>query len=279
MSALLLVLVAAFFVELSTSIGKEEVASKKETLYAVAFLGGIWTTAILIGLTIFSSESFIFSLQSLPTFTLRAILEIALLFVSITAIQQADRSTFAFLRMLTIPLLLLTELSIGYALTGPQIAGICLVMTIPLFLMNRKGMSPRGKIFSILSAVLAVGTISLYKYNIEHYNSVEAEQAVMHILLLTIIILTAWIRGHENVFRYLTHPRCLVQSFSAGVASVCMSFAYALAPGAIVVALKRSFELLGSLVSGKLYFHEKRLGVKAFAFVVAVLGIALITLF
>jgi hypothetical protein len=278
MSALLLVLVAAFFVELSTTIGKEELTSKKETLYAVAFLGGIWTTLILVGIAFLSSSPLLFSLESLPTFGLRAVFEIALIFVSISAIHQADRSTFAFLRMLTIPLLLLVELSLGYTLSTFQIIGIFLVMTIPLFLMNHKGMSAKGKTLSLLSAVLAVGTISLYKYNITHFNSVEAEQAVMHAILLTVIILTAWFRGHENVFRYLTHPLCLVQSFAAGIASVCMSFAYAVAPGSAVVAMKRSCELLGSLVSGKMYFHEKHIGTKAFAFLIALLGITLITL-
>lgn len=278
MSALLLVLVAAFFVELSTSIGKEELMSKKESLYAVAFLGGIWTTFMLVAIALLSSSPLVFSLQSLPTFGLRAVLEIALIFISIGAIHHADRSTFAFLRMLTIPLLLLVELSLGYHLTTLQITGIFLVMSVPLFLMNRNGMSAKGKTLSLLSAVLAVGTISLYKYDITHFNSVEAEQAVMHVILLTVIILTAWLRGHENVFRYLTHPLCLVQSFSAGVASVCMSFAYAFAPGSAVVAMKRSCELLGSLISGKMYFHEKHLGVKAVTFVVALLGITLITL-
>ncbi len=279
MSALLLVFVAAFFIELSTSIGKEELASKKETLYAVAFLGGIWTTVMLISVALINSSPLVFSLQSLPTFGLRALLEIALVFISISAIHQADRSTFAFLRMLTIPLLLGVDLALGYTLSPLQSIGMFFIMTVPFYLFQMKGMSKKGKILSLTSALLAVGTISLYKFNITHFNSVEAEQAVMHVILLTTIILTAWIRGHENVFRYLTHPLCIVQSLSAGIAGVCMSFAYAFAPASLVVALKRSFELLVSLISGNIIFHEKRLGVKALAFLVVLLGIALITLF
>jgi drug/metabolite transporter (DMT)-like permease len=278
MSALLLVLVAAFFVELSTSIGKEEVASKKETLYAVAFLGGIWTTVILVSFAFISSSPLVFSLQSIPTFGLRAVLEIALVFISISAIQQADRSTFSFLRMLTIPLLLIVDFLLGYALSALQILGVFFIMTVPLYLFHKKGMSKKGKLLSLSSAILAVATISLYKFNITHFNSVEAEQAMMYVILLVTIILTAWLRGHENVFRYLTHPLCIVQSLSAGVAGVCMSFAYAFAPASLVVALKRSFELLTSLLSGKILFHEKQFIPKVFASCVAILGIVLISI-
>lgn len=278
MSALLLVLVAAFFVELSTSIGKEEVASKKETLYAVAFLGGIWTTVMLVSFALLSSSPLVFSLQSIPTFGLRAVLEIALVFISISAIQQADRSTFSFLRMLTIPLLLIVDFLLGYALSALQILGVFFIMTVPLYLFHKKGMSKKGKLLSLSSALLAVATISLYKFNITHFNSVEAEQAMMYVILLVTIILTAWLRGHENVFRYLTHPLCIVQSLSAGVAGVCMSFAYAFAPASLVVALKRSFELLTSLLSGKILFHEKQFIPKVFASCVAILGIVLISI-
>lgn len=277
MSALILVLAAAFFVELSTSIGKQEVASKKETLYAVAFLGGIWSTSILILYTLLNSHAWVFSFASLPTFSLRAVLEVLLLFVSVSAVQQADRSTFAFLRMLTIPLLLLVDLSLGYILTPLQIIGMFFIMTVPLYLFQRNGMSKKGKLLSLTSAVLAVITISLYKFNITHFNSVEAEQTLMHVLLILVIILTAWIRGHENVFRYLTHPLCIIQSLAAGVAGVCMSFAYAFAPASLVVALKRSFELFASLISGNILFHEKKLFMKISAFLFAVLGIVLMS--
>lgn len=276
MTALLLVAVAAFFIELSSTIGKEELAHKKESFYAVAFLSGIWATLIFISVTLLTADAFVFSLQSLPTFLIRAVLEIALVFTSIQALKEADRSTFTFLRMLTLPLLLVVDLFLGYSLTQLELLGILLLIITPLFLATEHSMSAHGKVLALLSATIAAATISLYKYNITHFNSIAAEQVIMHSIILTVIIATAWFRGHENVFRYLTKPICLAQSLAAGVAAVCMSFAYAIGVASVVIAMKRAFELIWSLVLGRLYFHESRMAMKLIALSLALTGIYLI---
>jgi len=59
--------------------------------------------------------SFGFSMASLPTFGARLLLEIILSTTTITAIAKSDRTTFTFLRTTTVPLLLLVDLALGYA--------------------------------------------------------------------------------------------------------------------------------------------------------------------
>jgi hypothetical protein len=47
-----------------------------------------------------------------------------LVYVNAKVIMQADRSTMGFLRLLTIPLLLVIDLALGYRLEPVQIVGI-----------------------------------------------------------------------------------------------------------------------------------------------------------
>ncbi len=274
MIGILLVATAEIFAEIGTSLGKYEVSKRKESLYAMGFLNTVWATLFLLiwGL---SGGELIFSYASLPFFLTRAVIEVVLLFITLNAILTADRATFSFLRILTIPLLLAVDIALGYSFTLGQIAGICLVVVALIFLFLNHGLSRKGKILSLLSAVLAVATITLYKYDITHYNSVPAEQILMHLIILVAIVVAAKIRAKENVFRYLTHSTFIIQSVSSGIAGALMSFAYLFAPASIIIAAKRSFEVLAAIVSGHKYFHEKHLFIKLTAFILVVAGVIL----
>jgi hypothetical protein len=191
----------------------------------MGFLNSIWA-AIFLLVWGFTGGSLTFSLASLPFFLTRAVIEVVLLFVSLNAVVTADRTTFSFLRILTIPLLLGVDIMLGYTFTLTQITGVSAIVIAFIFLFLNHGLSNKGKLLSLLSAIMAVGTIALYKHDITHYNSVEAEQILMHLIILVTIIMAAKIRAKENVFRYLTHRTFVLQSIASGMASVLMSFAY-----------------------------------------------------
>lgn len=277
MLGVFLIAIAELFAEASTSIGKYEVAKKKESLYAMGFLSSIWATVFLVAIGYYQGD-FHFALASLPTFALRSVLEVVLVFVTLNAILTADRSTFTFLRTLTIPLLLVADFLLGYTLTVMQVLGVSLMAVAIILLYFNHGMSRRGKMLSVLSAILAVGTITLYKYNITHYNSVAAEQAYLHAIVLVALVIAAWVRVRENVFRSLVKPIMLVQSLLAGVATVFLSFAFLFAPASVIMAAKRSFEVLAAILFGQTYFKEKHVLLKLTAFVLVAAGVTLLVL-
>ncbi len=278
MTALALVLLGSIFLEFSTSLGKYEVKHKKESLYAFGFLSGVWSLVFLLVTGLFFRNEFVFSLASLPTFGLRTILEIGLMYLTLHAIHIADRSTYSFLRILTIPLLLLSDLILGYSISTWQVIGIATVVTTVVFLSLHHGLSKKGKLFCITSAALAVATISLYKYNITHFNSVEAEQSLIILINLVFLAVTARVQGHENIFANFTRPLYLLQSIAMGAAGTLISFAYLFAPASIIMTVERSCSVLASIISGRVYFHEKHLYLKLLAGAAIVIGIALTTL-
>jgi hypothetical protein len=197
------------------------------------------------------------------------------MFVSLSAVIAADRSTFSFLRTLTIPLLLVSDLALGYDISTLQVAGIALIVIAFLFLFTNHGLSRRGKLLSLCSGLLAVVTITLYKYDIANYNSVTAEQSIVYVVMLAAMLFASKYYGHENVFASLLKPRLFVQSLIAGVATVPLSYAYLYAPASVITAAKRAFEILGSIVSGQAYFREKHLIVKVSALALIAAGVVL----
>lgn len=277
MLGIVLMGISQLFAEISTAIGKYEYEKKRESFYAFGFLNAFWATVFLL-IIAFSRDAFVFSWESLPTFTLRAVLEIILMFVSLHAIIEADRSTFAFLRTLTIPVLLGVDLVLGYAISMTQMAGIALMLGAFIILSINRGLSRRGKLLTLFSALIPVATISLYKYNITHFNSVEAEQALQHVVMLFAILVAARFHTGENLLPLIFQRQHLAQSLSAGAGSVFLSYAYLFGPASVIMAAKRAFEVMGAILSGRTYFKEKRLTVKLVAFALVSAGVAMLVI-
>ncbi|MDO8521296.1 MAG: hypothetical protein Q7S52_04225 [bacterium] len=277
MFGIILVSIGTFFDEVSTLIGKTEVQNKKETIYSMAFLSIVWSTLWFLVIILIKGE-FVFSAASLPTLLLRSLIEIALIYVGTLAVIQSDRSTFGFVRTGTIPLLLLADLWLGYTLTLSQIFGtIVIVLTLLVAFLNH-GIRKEGIRFVLLATIFPVLTISLFKYNITHFNSVEAEQLITHIILLMYLFFMALKVGHENPLRMLLKHPFFVQSFAAGIGGVLISFAYLFAPASTITAAKRAVSVLWAVVSGNLYFQEKHIALKIGLFVVVAIGIALLAM-
>lgn len=275
MIGILLVAISSLFGEISASLGKEEVGEKKESIYTMGFLSLFWGTLWFLGFIIFK-QKFVFSAASLPTFLIRAALEIAVAHLGVLAVIKAERSTFSFVRISTIILLLLVDLFLGYPISIYQMAGIVLISLTLLISFLNHGVDKKGLGFVLAVAILAVPTVSLYKYNISHFNSVEAEQFLIHLMLLFYFFVMAMKLKKENPAKFLAKPLFLGQSFSSGLGSVLGSFAYSFAPASIIIAGERSASILFSLVSGKIYFHEKHIVFKLIIFALVAGGIILL---
>ena len=278
MFGIFLAFIAAIFRETGTSIGKSQVALRKESIYTMGFLNLFWAALFFFGAALFFRGEFLFSLASLPTFIPRVLLELLQIHFTIRAIVLADRSTFGFLRIWTIPLLLLVDIYLGYTLGLNQVIGMSLIVIAFIILFINHGIRSKGASYVMFTAVNAVATISLFKYNITHFNSVEAEQGIVSLILMFYLFFMARFVTKHKPLSYIKKPIFFVQSFSMGVASVLMSFAFLFAPASIIATAKRSFTILSSIVAGNLYFHEKNLALKLSAFVLIASGIVLLVL-
>ncbi len=240
-------------------------------MYTMAFLNLLVGAAVYFGIAFFIRKEFLFSFESLPTFGARALLEIFQAHVSVIALVRADRSTHSFIRTATIPLLFVVDIILGYAIGFQQAIGVAMIFSaIFIFLMSRQA-SRVGAALSGITAVNAVATLSLYKYDITHFNSVEAEQGIIALILIAYFGWFAFARAKENPFRLLGKPLVAFQSLSNGGASILEGFSYAFAPASLILAVERSSSVFWSVISGNIYFHERSAIQKAvFASVLAV---------
>lgn len=276
MFGVLLASIGTLFEEISTSFGKVAMARKTESPFTFGFIQLFWGSVILLGIALVRPSSFVFSAASLPTFLSRVIIEVIQAHVTVVAISVASRSTFGFIRILTVPLLLGVDILLGLVPTPFQVVGIILTVVTLVLLFRSHGIERAGAWLTLFTAVNAVSTLSLFQYNVRHFNSVVAEQLIMHAVLVAYFAIVATISTHEHPFRLLFHRAALMQSLAMGVGSAIDSFAVLFAPISIVLAAKRSSSVLWAVVAGRLTFHEGRLVVKVAA--VVLLGVGLVLL-
>lgn len=278
MVGLFLVLAATFFAEAQDSIGKHGANQGRLSIYSMGFLSLLWGF-FFFAVIIAVKREFIFSTASLPTFLVRAALEVLLIHTTLLAMTRADRSTFGFIRVGTLPLLLIVDIYLGYTLRTPAVLGITIIIIgVLLFSLWHRAVGKEGVWLVALTAVLAVATLSLYKYNITHFNSIEAEQSSISLILLVYLFMMARIVAKENPFAFLRQPIFLFQSLSAGLGDVLASFAYLFGAASVITAARRALAVLWSIVSGNLYFKERGLLIKLAVFFFILVGLVMTAL-
>lgn len=269
MIGVILTSIGTFFEEISLSIGKVKMNNREESPYTMAFLNLIWGAILILVIGFARKSDFLFSLASLPTFSIRALLEILQLYITVLATAEADRSTFGFIRVLTIPLLLGVDLFLGYFIGLKQFIGIGFILSAFILLLLSNGINKKGIMLVLFTAINAVATLSLFKYNISHYNSIESEQLLIYLILIIFFFAFARYVAKENPLRFLQKPVFFAQSLTQGIGGALDSFAFGFGPASIILAAKRSSAILWATVSGNIYFKEKGLFLK----------LALLTLF
>ena len=272
MFGFLLVGVSAVFDELSSTIGKKEVRDKVASYYTFGFLNLLFG-AVFILATGIVRDDFIFNVASLPTFLVRVFLEVVQADVSVRAIMKADRSDFSVIRMITVPLLLAVDIMLGYQVTTLQIMGITLIIASIVLLSYSEHFKTKGLGLIVVSAVNAVFTISLYKYDVSHFNSVEAEQGIICLVLLLYFYICALYEKREDPIRFLLNPAFFLQTCASGLSAVTAAFAILFAPASIITAALRASSVLFAMISGRFYFKERKFAFKVAIFFVIAAGL------
>ena len=127
----------------------------------------------------------------------------------------------------------------------------------------------------MLSAVNASVTITLFKYNITHFNSVATEQLIMLLMLAIAYFILAKV-FKERILHVFCKPLLVTEAVSLGGSGLLTSFAYACIPASMAITISRSLSVFWSVVFGKAYLEEIHLIPKLIGCVVVVPGIFLL---
>lgn len=277
MFAIAIIFFSTLLQETSDSLGKKAMKKRLESVYDMVFLAIFWTLIFLI-IAVLLGVEFRFTAASLPTFIPRIILEATLAYIGAKTVHQADRSTLGFIRLLTIPLLLVVDIVLGYHLTLWQLLGIGLMFFGLLLAFHHNPRGKKGAGLALTGAVISVGTASLYKWDITRYNSVAGEQIVLFSCLLVFFYIQSYRSSGGSPLKLVFRPKSGAQSLSSGLSSAIESFAYGFAPASVVIALKRSLALMWSICFGRTYFHEKNTRRKVYSGGILVAGLCLLVI-
>jgi hypothetical protein len=277
MFGVLLIAIGTTLEEIASSFGKWSVTHNEEGIYTMGFLNVFWCAVLFLIILLIKGE-FSFDIRALPLFTIFIILEIAQSYSSVHATVEAERSTVGFLMVGTIPLLMIVDKVLGYPIELWNMIGVSLIVISLLFLFINHGLGKKGLKYVIFSAVNAVATISIYKYLITHYMSVEMQQFITSTIILIFLFAMAYKETGENPLKFVFKKKFLAQSVPRGIAGVIGSFAYLFAPASIITGARRGIGVLASVFSGSKYFHEKHILVKIASFVLIIVGLVLLTI-
>ncbi len=278
MFGVLFSILGTLFGETSSSIGKSAVAHRYESVYAMGFLDSLWGAGFFLIILIFFHHAPLALFPAWKTFGIRILFEIIKAYVAVMGVVKAERSSFGFIRTGTIPLLLLVDLFLGYAIGPVQILGMIVICGALLFLFMNHGLKGGGLGYVMAATVNAVITISLFKYNISHGNDLVLEQCLIYGVLVIFFYITSRRLGKEHPFSLLKKPLLSFQSMTDGIGGIFGSFSYQFAPASVIIAATRASSILWSIIFGRAYFHEKKLGIKSIALLACVIGIILLAL-
>lgn len=276
-TAIILVFIGSVFGELSLSVGKFESNKKSEGIYSMAFLSGIGTFLVFFTLFLIKHNTLTFSPSSIPLILILVGFEFIQMMLTNTAVIRADRSIFSLVKSLTIPLLLIVDIFMGYSLSLTTIVGCAvLFMGIGIVFLHHTN-KKQHLLYPILSAVNAVITISIYKYLITNYNSVITQQLIVLGCLLIFSIFGIVYKEKTTILKILRSKLRDSQIASSAFASVLFSFAYKFAPASLIIAVERSLMVLFSLISGRFEFREHVGKVRIFSAFMIIIGLIIIS--
>jgi hypothetical protein len=276
MIGILLQGIATFFQEISGSLGKWMVARHEESYFSLGFQTGVLSVIFFVGYVLIDTTRWHLDPYTYPTLTLLCVLEMAQGWAVMKATVVAERSTFNFIRVGTMPVALGIDFLIGQRVSHWQVVGITIIVLALALLFANHGINKTGAGLLVFTAVNSAVTLSIYHWHINNYNSVPTEQIILGLTQTTFFFWGAWYFCHENALKLLARPHALIQSLAYAGGNVIQSYSYLYAPTSIIVTANRSFSALWAIVAGRRIFHEKALAPRLAVLGLIILGLVLL---
>jgi hypothetical protein len=276
MIGILLQGIATFFQEISGSLGKWMVACREEGFYSLGFQTSVLSLVFFVGYVVLDLTRWHLDPRTYPTLALLCVMEMAQGWATMKATVIAERSTFNFIRVGTMPFALGIDLMLGQFISVPQIIGITVIMLALAVLFAGHGIAKAGRWLLVFTALNSAVTLSIYKWHITNYNSVPAEQIILGVTQTAFFFWGAWHFCHENALKLMAKPHALIQSLAYSAGNVIQSYSYLYAPTSIIITANRSFSALWAIVAGRRVFHEKALKLRLVVLGLIVVGLVLL---
>lgn len=270
---ILSVILGAFFVEQSTSMKKklkDELDHYQLSLLTVMAMALFSVFSVVIawnmGVTL--------SVMSVSLFVSQIFLSLFYYPILNKAIHQAERSTFSILGCMTLPILLVSDIMLGYGVNAYKILGIIVISVVVVYILATKTLSLRWCKDIVLANWIYMLMMIAFKYSTYHFASTEMVNLLITLptalLFIPIVLKKRW----KNWLKQTFSPKYFWIAGLYGVGWVLIAESYKTLIASSVMLFKQFFAMIFGLITGKLLFHEWRL-YKKIIFVVS-LGVGIV---
>jgi len=205
--------------------------------------------------------------ESIPLLWIRLILEILQSYFTIIAIKHCDRSTFSFIRILTIPLLVIVDIILWYQFTTYSLIWIWIILfSFLVFNIKLKTINFTWWYFVLFTSVNAVFTLSLFKYSISYYwNSLEIDQFIMLLWIFIFFIIYNYKKHKSCALKLIVEEKIfLLQWLTIWILSLLIGYSYLYLNASEARAITRAWEMFWATIAWTLFFKEKNIIKKLF---------------
>ncbi len=275
---IILVAFGTLLLEISSSWYKLKHHDQDPHLLAPLFFF-IWLGAISALFGFFTGKTYFnISLASISLITLVAVATLFFNHFAWLATKKADRSTAMVIWTLTLPWLIVTDSIFYHNLHIIQVIGILLLVAEVFYLFRSKVLNSLGAKESLIAALIAIISLTGFKYHINYWSDVYAFLVVESIILtiLTLIYLIFYYQGIKNLLNTLYQRKFyLAIGLLRGLGEVPISLAYNLWAASVITTFKRWFGLIWAALFGKAVFAEQNFWQKLIAITI-IFGLILV---
>lgn len=261
---LLLWIIWTFFEEINSSINKHK-SQKHHFLKMWVITTFFWMIVFLLSWLYkyyFTQINLNFNFDSIFLLFIRLIFEILQTYFTMQAIQKADRTTFSTIRILTIPLLIIVDIILGYNFTFYSFIWMWIILlAFIIFNFRWKIINFKWWQYVLFTAINAVFTISIFKYSITHYwNSVEIDQFFILSWILLFFIIYNYKKNKSCALKLIIQEKqFLFQWIAIWLASLILSYSYLYLNASEATMIKRAWEMFWSIIAWYLFFKESHI--------------------
>ncbi len=187
---------------------------------------------------------------------LYSLLWILFTYFAMNAINKADRSTNSLFSVLVLPLLLISDILLWYNINIYHIIWVLFIVLILVLSTWKWPISTKWIKYIIWAQIVASIWITVYKYLITHFVSVETilliDSLIMMSIFVSITIYKLWILWIRESL-YFKNIKFWIFS---GLWQTIWLFAYMFWPASIVTAIKRILQMSWWVVFWRFVFNE-----------------------
>ena len=211
---------------------------------------------ILVLLSIWKWE-FDFNVISITLLILYSLLWILFTYFAINAINKADRSTNSLFSVIILPILLFWDIMIWYDINMYHIIWVIFIVSVLILSSYKWSISTKWLSYVIWAQIVASMWITIYKFMITNYSSVEAISIIDSFLMLSIfffiIIYNIWFNWVKDCLKI----NSLKIWFLSAIWQTLWLFAYLFWPASIVTAIKRMLQMFWWVMFWHFVFKEE----------------------